>query len=441
MTFKNPFSSDECAVTNQDARFHVGYVPALSFFICWVILAAVMHFVGVGQVQSRALSDEIKFHLPTIQHFLTGGSVADYPSATTPGYHWLLSIWARLVGGGVDSMRIGSALFTAWMAYLAVRVWQKSGFSLPWLWVLPLMCALYTFPSGLWLLPDNLAWAACFAVIVLSPMDSAEDWTQGRTLIIGLMIAFALWVRQTNLWLIALPLMYFFTAAVQRRDFPRWIKSAVLVVLPAALLLLYFYIEWGGMTPPTFQSRHQGANLAAPVWLLVYVFVANVWFLPFLIRAYRSLNHDQHAVAAWVYGGAAVAFLLSVIPETSYLPVFRAGGLWEVVRRTPEWMGRSIFVSAMALAGGAFLGALLAPMAMMSRLRVIALLIAFSACLALNKATYDRYYYGLAAILVPLAMGQWRWSVTQVRVPRYWVLGVFLFSMLLLVMSIYGIRK
>ncbi len=378
--------------------------------VVWLTLAAIIVVLPVGEIRSRAMLDEAQFHLPTVFHFLIGGGAQDYPSATTPGYHWLMAQWMGLAGPDLDRLRMASAVLTAGMALVLAKLWRSAGLDHGWLFAVPAMASVYVFPAGVWVLPDNLAWLTCFLIVLLCRPQAHMTWPGWSwTACMGCLCALAVWVRQANVWVLIVPLAMLFTCGPVRDRWMEGVLRAALICAPASLVLGWFLWVWGGgLTPPSFQQRHQGLNFSAPVWLLVYLLVANVWLLPLLWQMRRSEQGQQFRCwSRWVWGCALCAAAVSLIPHTDFLPGLRAGGLWEVVRRFPVVEHRSPIVTGLAFGGGALAGVLLTPMTVAGRLRWCACLLGVASCLALNRYTFDRYVFGFAVMLLPLALREW----------------------------------
>src|SRR5690606_36064828 len=82
-------------VQNRAQRTLLPCVLAGVFTLLWCGL------ILLGVTETRARADEQNYHLPAVLHFaeqLPLPDLSDYPSATTPGYHLLLSLAAKGAG-------------------------------------------------------------------------------------------------------------------------------------------------------------------------------------------------------------------------------------------------------------------------------------------------------------------------------------------------------
>ncbi|MFG0251332.1 MAG: glycosyltransferase family 39 protein, partial [Phycisphaerales bacterium JB038] len=146
--------------------------------------------------------DEVYFHRPVIETFaaqLPTPNLADYDSATTPGYHLVGAVLYRLGGIGLARLFFAAcALLLPLLLYRAVvpRLGIGAGLLLA-----SLLClSNYVIAAATWITTDNLAllFVAFSLVSMLAALD-CEDW---RWLLLAtLAVLAALLVRQVHLWL------------------------------------------------------------------------------------------------------------------------------------------------------------------------------------------------------------------------------------------------
>ena len=85
---------------------------------------AVLPVIFLGSDATSEATDEAVAHLPAIRQFaaeLPAPDLADYPSATSPGYHLLMSLPAR-AGAGVHALRVLGSLAGLALVLLSWRV-------------------------------------------------------------------------------------------------------------------------------------------------------------------------------------------------------------------------------------------------------------------------------------------------------------------------------
>src|SRR5688572_23730652 len=98
---------------------------------------------------TRGTRDQDAYQLPTVNHFVAEWprpDFADYPSATTPGYHLTLAFVRKMSGANDRALRIVASLFTVGLlATFGSALGRRVG---PWTAValgLPLVCSMYVF--------------------------------------------------------------------------------------------------------------------------------------------------------------------------------------------------------------------------------------------------------------------------------------------------------
>lgn len=378
-------------------------------WVCAVLFfCAAIPLIGLNYDHGRAFCDQSEYHYPTILHFANGGGLNDYPSATTPGFHLLLAGVARLSGAGEIALKLfNSALTALLLALSAAYLRQRTGDSLLAVCVLlPMIFSIYIFPSGVWLLPDNLAWLTVLCLLVLAlHFRHSLAWY----LLTGLTLAAAVLVRQSNLWLCAVAVAAALTHQGESRALVTWSQratrggAALLAALPALLVTLFFVALWHGLTPPSFAVRHTALNPAALPFFLCILFCYGVLYLPLIIKpTYRRLSGSSRYRLIVCAAGIAV-LALCLLLQTDWDPTGgRTSGLWNLARIPPVFYHRSVLVSLIAALGGAYLALLLLLSAANVRWVAGVAVAGFVAAQVSSHFVFERYYAGFVFILILL---------------------------------------
>lgn len=378
-----------------------------------IILAANMNGRGAG--------DQFKYHAKVIQTFaeqLPRPDLADYLSATTPGYHLALAAIVRL---GLDSeqpahvpLRLVSLLFSlVLVSLLAWAVGKRTDPITAFLLSLPLCLSLYVVNSAAWLLPDNLGWLGVLIILLIALRDR-HSW-RSITLAAVFLLLLVL-VRQIHLWTAAtLWVSAWLAAAPTPNHQPTFLPPIdrplrrslatipmLMATIPALLALGLFYQLWNGhLTPPAFAGQHARAiNPAAPAFVLAILGLASAFYLPLLWPALR----DGFKQSPLTIGAAAVVgLLIAAIPETSFShEQGRWSGLWNVVDKIPAPLERSPLIIALAVAGAVATTAWAAALSTHRRWVCLAALVAFAAASAANIQLWQRYVEPFILILTAI---------------------------------------
>lgn len=352
---------------------------------------------GTGAIrQNRASADEVRFHLPAVIHFSENGSLADYPSATAPGYHLVLAGMMQATGMDLQlARRAGAVMTVAFLLMLAAAWARATAAGGAWL-ALPAAVSLYVVPAGVWLLPDNLAWLTVLGTLWIAVLPRWNAWHVAG--LCGLCLA-AVAVRQSNAWLV-LPAMI--ATLIRGGSHWPWSMRPVLlavIVLPALGLLAYWIQIWGGLTPPAFQGRHAGFSLVAPAWLLLQFAACALFYLPLVWRPLLEVLQTERRGLLVV---VALAMVLALIGPSDYSQTAgRWSGLWQLVPWLPVWHERSLLVLLGAVAGAVLMAVWLRCLEGSARWVVLAAVIGFCAAQSFNHYQFDRYYVGFVLLLLP----------------------------------------
>ncbi len=334
---------------STSARFRRVLLPtALGMILVAMILWPVM-WINPSYLIQGSSADHL-YHFPTIEQFadeLPSPHYDDYPAATAPGYHTLLAI-PRSLGFGYTTIRMMGSLWTiAIMGALIGVCVRRFGYG-ALIVAMPVLITNYILFPGIWLLPDNAGW---FGVVLITLLCLNDRVSNTRLVVMGACLLGLVWMRQVHIWAAA-PIwlsawigsgaqvpakpVEFFSSLGSRTN--RGL-IALICTLPAFGLLGWFVWMWGGLVPPTFQDEHAGINLATPGFVLLQISVLSVFFSPILLARLRGIWQGHRTVFLFVVG---LGLLLGLGPVSSFsVDDGRYGGWWNLVRHTPEAMGRS----------------------------------------------------------------------------------------------------
>lgn len=449
-------------------RFHVRAF-VLATVLAYVLLA-VMILAGV--THSRSGEDQNLFHLKVIEQFsaeFPAFGLKNYLSATTPGYHIVMAAVHRFVTADLLVLRLLStvptaALFGTLVGLLAARRPMAEAVCL----ALPLLACPYILQSGMYLLPDNLAWLLVLVVVgvALAPVQSWRRWAIAGGLLV-LLVA----VRQIHIWAaatvwvgawFAAPVMGDravgagggggggWLSAMRNEELPAgpdaaaeaelagaavladvphslWRAGvAVVMTLPAFVVLGAFAVLWGGLTPAAFRDAQQtlgvdggptvptnvgGLSPATPAFMLSLLAIYLAFCVPLMWGTLRGLLGRK-----WFGIGlglaAAVGAVLALVPETTYVlrpHPLRIGGLWNAVKwlqdRGVTVLGRtSPLIVVMSAVGAAGVFAVLVGAQRQARWVLAVMLVAFLAACSAQALTWQRYFEPLLLMWVALAV-------------------------------------
>lgn len=339
-----------------------------AFFAGAVTLVPTLWLILSGHNAGRAAFDSIVYHERFIRDLAASWprfDVSNPLTATTPGYHVLLATFMKLGFDSELALRLISALIGASLGgLLAAWLAKRSSKYDAVLMILPLACSSYVVQSGAWLLPDNLAWLGVAAIMMLTlhPSVSWRPVILGSVVLLGLVM-----VRQIHIWAAGL---VWLTAWLNARPTERSVFDelparswhagvAVLMTLPAFLVLAWFLNLWGGLTAPRFQTDITGIGVSTPAFLLVQLAVFSVGFSPWLLPPImRAAKRSPRPLLI----AAGIGFLLAVIPSTTYNEeAGRFSGFWGLAKLTPVIAGHSspAFLVLAPIGAAVFAGSLI----------------------------------------------------------------------------------
>lgn len=433
---------------------------AATFLAPAAFLALALPIIFNGLNRGRGASDSLNYHEKTIRAFASQfprPDLSDYLSATTPGYHLLLSLFARFVSDQRLHLQLASALLTALLvATLASAcAWRMRRAMTP-LGVLavclPFICSIYTLSSGVWLLPDNAAWFALLGVLLLALRRSQHF---GVFVAAGLLMVVLVLTRQIHIWAAGVIWIGAWLGAgaarsdsplfsrhdIGGRTLPRFTRAilAFLLTLPAFAVLFYFYKLWGGLTPPSFKPMH-GARIqwAAPALDLSLLAIAGCFYFEFWRAAFGKLTREQPIL---LVAAAAGGFLFGVLPNTTHDPASgRVTGIFHAVKALPDIAGHtSILFPPLAVLGAVVLFSFLRAMNPRARWVMLGALIGFSVANSVNPQLWQRYHEPFILLWVILASSLAVWGGSAAKPGRLAVIGPLVLAALLAFISYRGI--
>ena len=410
-------------------RSKAAYIPATLF------LLAAAALIASGRIPHRVAYDQLLYHGRAIDIFAKQWpkvDLTDYLSATTPLFHLTLAFLKHTLGLSIAGMQILCALITA---ALLILLGKTAASSLKPLHaaaiVLPFAASMYVFASGTWILPDNTAW---FFVLSLLLLALHPRFTPRHLLLGGILLTVLTCTRQIHFWtsglLIAAAWLSIPTHDTPSTPLPHTrtgfigaVRStlldhlgrrcvlaslALLAILPAALMIIWFFGLWGGLVPPTFQLQYHMSNPAGPTFLLavtgfVSCFFAG-WTLPRVILSFTK--HTPAMIAA-----AVLSLILAFAPVTtagSSADYFagRRTGLWDIAAKVPTLAHHtSLFIAALTLIGGLTVGAYIARWNARSAIIILCAFLGYGLAMAQGGELWQRYAEPFALMLLIVIMG------------------------------------
>lgn len=328
-----PTGADLLAAAFLSVACAIGVLPFLMF--------------SVGAKSSEAY-DADHYHIPLIRQFaseLPTPDLVTYPSATTPGWHLLMSVAYSASGTMVVPrvLNLGFGLALTLLVYIGARRFVNPAaaacLSLPVAW------CQYVLGSSWALTTDNLALVLAVASLMLSVLARG---TPGRIAWAGVAAVGVVLVRQLFIWVIApiglagvsvLSISRLLPRVLQRSDVPvtareRWriVAAAAFGVVAPLAALAAFVAVWGGLVPNNEEMRahfRDGYDAAVIVYALTLVCV----FAPLLIVPLVPMLRDEGV--RW--RGAAVSGSLGLAASAVWPTQWEAtrhqyGWVWTLVR-------------------------------------------------------------------------------------------------------------
>ncbi len=416
----------------------------MAFLAAGVVFTAILS----GAQNLRASSDQRDYHWVVIEQFsrqFPRPDLSDYRSATSPGYHLAIAAIHRWVTQDERTLRLLSGCFTvALLALLAGWTGMRMCWTTAAAVCLPVLTSLYVFGSAVWLLPDNLAWLTVLAALLLAYREQVDARTYAGAAVV---LTAAVLVRQINFW--PLGVLTIAVALSSENAEPDgqftppvscgWARRAGLMLLagvPAMLVLATFYRLWHGLTPPAFQHvegplppghsgwQHEGPNPAVPAMVLALLGATGVFFSGFLWPTVRTNWSGKPKRLVIVLLGVAVGGAASLVVPTNFNhDAGRYSGLWNLSARFPV-IGpdhdRSLFIAALAAAGGAVVTVWFLALGRRDRWIWLATWVCFILAQSANAMAWQKYYEPFCLIMLALAASR---VAALGKAPRWAIAG------------------
>lgn len=428
------------------------------------MLAACLPVILSGTTRGRAAYDSLNYHEKAIRQFaqeLPKPDLRDYLSATTPGYHLALSAVGRAIGVGSDGksaydtvlypdpakglapdpvianqrrvLQVAGLCFTLMLLYL-VGGWierriaaggQEAGPAFAAVALgLPLIGSPYIYQSAAWLLPDNSAWMAVVAILLLALRPRVTPMVLA---LMGLLLAWLVLARQIHVWCAGLLWASAWLsvslapererragALLEARDvlaagggataaIGRNVAIAVVCTLPAFAVLAGFWSLWNHqLVPPTFVSwHHAGVQLATPAFMLSLIALVLPFFWSWL-RPALTLAWRDHRGA--LFAAVVIGLALAIVPPTAWdFDHGRFGGVWSLYKKAGAVDGRSLALAVLAPIGALVVAGSLAGMGVRQRWTMLAALGGFAVANCANPQLWQRYHEPFVLIWLILA--------------------------------------
>lgn len=390
---------------------------ALVVAIVVAVGLAAWPLIRSGQLLGRAGFDQLIFHERAVRIFAHDWAASErridlvgYLSATTPGYHLAIAAVCRFIADSQAALQVAGHVFTSLL--LGTLAWvcsRRAAAAVALACVLAAAFSPYVLYPAIWLLPDNAGW---FAVLLALVVAVRADGNWRAMLAAAATLVFVVAVRQVHIWTLA-PVALGLLWPSGRRGLEtegaaepaslavRFLAVAV-AATPAMALLVFFVRQWGGLTPPLFQSQYSPPAGALPVNLAALAFVLAGFglFAPFFVMSwFAKLAELWRSSRPAVVAVAVGILVISVVPATTFdanQDFGRWNGIWKISQKLPGPIGSvgghtSLFIVGLALVGG------LSVFAALSRHRpreacifVIAIL-GFAATQAVGFQLWQRY--------------------------------------------------
>lgn len=386
-----------------------------------VFLAVALPAILGGMARGRGYADQVNYHLRVVKQFagqLPTPDVSNYVSATTPLYHIIHAVLYTHVTGNVMALQLIGALYT--VALLVIVWWFVSRKAPPLLaaaLVLPLACSMYVLDAGIWILPDNLAYAL---VALIMGLAFTVRFNTRVIFACGIAMALLVLTRQAHLWAAGVVWAAAWLARESRgnhesgatlfshagaRIRPTFV--AVLVTLPAFAIVAWFWDHWGGkLTPPAFDQWYRAGgrsrlNVAALPFLLSLTAIYSTFFAGFLLPALTAMARRRPLLLVLAVLLGAVPALLA---HTNYdLEQGRYGGIWNIARKLPAINDRSLFMVGLSVVGGVAIACWAYALDFRRRWLFLGCIAAYFAAQCANAWVYQKYSEPFFLILFALA--------------------------------------
>jgi 4-amino-4-deoxy-L-arabinose transferase-like glycosyltransferase len=281
--------------------------------------------------------DEINFHLPLIVRYAESGFTepglvqAQYSTATPPLFHATFGVLYLIFGGNLWWLRAINLLLTALIPCLVYRgLRQRVGSAYAFTMSLTVAFVPYVWTRGYVLLTESLA--TLLVVFALLPFARPAPPKLARNIGSALWLALAVATRQH--WVFVAAGIISVILADASLPWRTRAKLAAPYLLPV-FTVLWFFVAWGGMVPPSFRAVNETSSnfrAVAFTWTALGLYVLGMG-PTYLWRRAKRLPRTL-LVAALI---AAVAAVLVGLRFQSHK--IDNGYLWKISSAVPSIFG------------------------------------------------------------------------------------------------------
>jgi hypothetical protein len=416
----------------------------IALIVVYSVLVIPILYLDAGGTDDAV--DQKNYHEPFILQLIAQWPNPDLANthgvAMTPGYHLLLASASYYSGISIFGSRVITAVIgalTIFASFWFCARWVKP--SIAFLLTLPFMFSSFVLGSSLWLRPDNIS---LLSVIIALGLMAHKKATPAVVICLGAIIAFSVFVRQVNIWLIAPLGLFALLSIIPSRgqlvglvpnasiaDAWRLTAAAIVAAALPLSILAYFFLLWGGLLPPEVAAIHPAGNGLAN---LSVIFALTGFFGVFFVLLITRPNFAQLLRDPFLWGAAAVGFMVAVIPPTGE-PAGSSGFLLEI-QKTPILFDRVILLIPLSILGGIVLLLLvrtsISSGQQLSGIFILASFLIWTVAMASNVYVFRRYSepFILLCLAWLTAMGV---SHTKNKGVTFWFFGILIIIQLVAV--------
>ena len=393
-------------------RWIAAAIAAAPFCVLWVTVFLTQ------RIPWRVHYDQSLYHEPAIRAFMSQWpeiNLYDYLSATTPGYHLILAAVGGVFGDSMDTMRLASGVIAlAFVGLLGAALSSRVKPIVAGVLVWPLACSIYVVQSGVYLLPDNLGWLGVCGMVVMALRTSPGI---PCVMFMGLWLIFVVMARQLHAWTFGLVLVAAWMSRIRSNESyigPALIQHfgsrligiivAIIMIIPAMLLLYGFVRMWDGPVPPRFATQYSGGlNGASTAFLLSLIAVFGVFHFPVFMPTLATLwRTSRRSIWISAISGSAAA---TITPTMYDYPAGRRSGLWNIAAKLPNIGHSSVLIVALSTVGAVVFLALLKPLRARDRIVMCATFAGFCIASAAGVELWQRYTEPFILMFTALLVG------------------------------------
>jgi len=398
-----------------------------------LFLIIVLPFIPQINTDVSGSRDEVSFHYNTVISFLDQFpelNLRDYPSATTPLYHILLTLASFIIGNDLIALRIINLVLSLICLLVVYQYLARRGgnWHNAFCFSLIFLVSPYFIRASIMLFTDNVA--LLFTFLALMMLGTANS-SRRQFFWANVFILSAVLTRQVYAWLIGVAVFVIFQEMVDNKfDFKKVIKSALPVLIPTGGLFFFVFL-WGGLTPLRFQGEHEafGLNWDVPVYILSLLGIFGVFLVPWFYRLYKESHKKWNApiIAGLIIAG--FIYLLIHPVSNAYSPeLMRGGALWLMTTYFPMVLSSSILFWIFFPAGLVLLYLLIQYHFAKQEYLIIVSLFLWLLFSMTSVRTYQRYYEPFLLFVIA-------YSFVRFSIDRWYekggllLLGAFLLAM------------